>query len=334
MTVSTPPGGGQMTAAYVTELGTAGHIRVGWLPVPADPAGVLVRVHAVAVNHVDTFVRSGAYRTAVSFPFVIGRDLVGTVVRPGASAFAPGTWVWSNSLGYDGRQGSFAEYAAVPADRLYPLPDGVDPVAAVCVLHTAATAHIGLFREARIARGETIVVTNVSGGVGSAVAQLAAAAGARVIAVDRPGNARWCGDCGASEVVDRADPDAATRIAALTPSGADVWWDNSGRPDLGAVLPLLARGGRIVLIAGLSATTVLPVGALYTRDLSIHGYAISNAATGDLAAAAEMINREMASGRLHGRISATLGLADAAQAHHRQETRSSGEPPGRIVLLP
>lgn len=117
-----------MRAAYVTELGAADVIRVGELPVPAGgPTDVLVRVEVVAVNPVDTMVRSGAYPTPTPFPFVIGRDLVGTVAEasPGAAGFAPGDRVWCNSLGHGGRQGSFAEYAVVPAERLYPLPAGL-----------------------------------------------------------------------------------------------------------------------------------------------------------------------------------------------------------------
>jgi hypothetical protein len=105
-----------MRAAYVTELGAADAIRVGELPVPAaGPTDVLVRVEVVAVNPVDTMVRSGAYPTPTPFPFVIGRDLVGTVAvaAPGAAGFAPGDRVWCNSLGHGGRQGSFAEYAVV-----------------------------------------------------------------------------------------------------------------------------------------------------------------------------------------------------------------------------
>jgi NADPH:quinone reductase-like Zn-dependent oxidoreductase len=88
----------------------------------------------------------------VPFPFVIGRDLVGTALTP-AGTFAPGDRVWCNGLGHDGRQGSFAQFAAVPVDRLCPLPAGVDPVRAVAVLHTAGTAHLGLFREARLRAG-------------------------------------------------------------------------------------------------------------------------------------------------------------------------------------
>jgi NADPH:quinone reductase-like Zn-dependent oxidoreductase len=314
-----------MEAAYVTELGVAGDIRVGRLPAPVPgPGEALVRVEAVSANHVDTFVRSGAYATELAFPFVIGRDLVGT---------ADGERVWCNSLGYDGRQGSFAEYAAVPEDRLYRLPDGVDPVEAVAVLHTGATAYLGLFRDARIKPGEWIFVGGAGGGVGSAVVQLASAAGARVIAVDRAENAEWCRESGASEFFDRDDPDLAGKILGVAPSGVDVYWDNSGHHDFERVLPLLARGGRLILMAGLRAKAMLPVGAVYTRDIGIHGFAISNASATDLGLAAETINRELASGRLRGRIRAKLALSDAADAHRRLETRDHRDPPGRIVLI-
>jgi NADPH:quinone reductase-like Zn-dependent oxidoreductase len=111
----------RMRAAYITELGPAEAIRVGELPVPVPgPTGVLVRVEVVVVDPVDTMVRSGAYRTATPFPFVVGRDLVGTVAEVGAgvAGFAAGDRVWCNSLGHGGRQGSFAEYAVVPGERL------------------------------------------------------------------------------------------------------------------------------------------------------------------------------------------------------------------------
>ncbi len=323
-----------MQAAYITEPGPARSIRFGPLPAPEPgPDEVLVRVEVVAVNHVDTFVRAGAYVTELPMPFVIGRDLVGTVVRAGpeTSGFARGTPVWCNSLGHAGRQGSFAEYAVVPAERLYPLPAGVDPVAAVAVLHTAGTAHLGLFREARTGKGDTVVLAGAGGGVGSAAVRLASSAGARVIAVDRADNADWCRDCGAAEFVDRADPGLDAAIARLAPSGVDVYWDCSGRPDLASTLRLLAIGGRVVLSAGLSARAELPVGQCYTRDISLHGFAISNASVTDLADAADAINAGLANGWLHGRIRAHLPLAEAAVAHELM-----GRPgrPGRIVLHP
>lgn len=323
-----------MVAAYITELGPPDAIRIGPLPIPRPgESDVLVRTEALAVNHVDTFVRSGAYRTDIPFPFVIGRDLVGTVVKAGrhATGFATGERVWCNSMGYDGRQGSFAEYVAVPAERLYHLPEGVDPAGAVAVLHTGATAYLGLVREAGVRIGETVVVAGAAGGVGSAVVQLASAAGARVVATARSEDADWCFSCGADTVLDYRDPALARELARRTPGGIDVYWDNSGRNDFDMIVPLLARGGRIVLVAELRATSpTLPVGQLYVRDASIRGFAISNAGVTDLAQAASAINHGLRKGLLRTRIEARLPLPKAAEAHRREEAG----PRGRIVVLP
>lgn len=106
-----------MRAAYVTELGPPSAIMVGDVPTPVvGPSGVLVAVDTVAVNPVDTLIRSGAYWTTLPMPFVVGRDLTGRVVTTGSdvTGFAPGEWVWVNSMGHDRRQGAFAEYAPVP----------------------------------------------------------------------------------------------------------------------------------------------------------------------------------------------------------------------------
>ncbi|WP_431902786.1 NADPH:quinone reductase [Nonomuraea sp. bgisy101] len=323
-----------MTAAYITRPGPADEIRVGRLPVPEPGSSeVLVKVLALAVNHVDTFVRSGAYRTRLPYPFVIGRDLVGSVVTE-APGFAPGDLVWSNSLGLDGRQGSFSEYAAVPADRLYHLPGGVNPENAVASLHTAATAHLGLFKQAGLQVGETVVVTGAGGGVGTATVQLAAAAGARVIATAREDDVDWCRRCGADEVVDYSDPDMYAEIAKLAPDGVNVFWDNSGRHHLEQTVPLLALGGRMIIMAGLAAAPVLPVGQLYTRDASLRGFVISNATVPELAAAATAINHLLARGTLVSRIGTRLPLTEAARSHRLQEGTDPHLPRGRIVVLP
>ncbi len=323
-----------MLAAYVTELGPPENIHVGELPTPAlGPTDVLVRPEAFEVNQVDTLVRSGKFPTATPFPFVIGRDLVGTVeaAGPGATGFSAGDRVWCNSLGHGGRQGSFAEQVAVAADRLYELPGGVDPVEAVAVLHAAGTAWLGLFRNARLGAAETIVVGGGAGGVGSAVIQLAAAAGADVLTTASPEDAGWCRASGARAVVDYHDDEMLKRLQEAAPDGVDVYWDTSGHQDFEAIAPLLAHGARVVVTAAANPTPVLPAARFYTRDISVLGFAISNAAVSDLAAAAETINVRLADGTLHPRIGPRLSLAQAAEAHQRQE---AGESSGRIVVLP
>jgi NADPH:quinone reductase-like Zn-dependent oxidoreductase len=189
-----------MRAAYVTELGSPANIQVGELAEPKLGAlDVLVRTQALAVNFVDSLVRSGRYPTPKTFPFVIGRDLVGVVTAKGdaVDGFGVGDAVWSNSLGHRGLQGSFAEFAAVPHDRLYPLPDGADPAETVALLHPAGTAYLALFREAGLRYGETVVVSGAAGAVGSTAVQFAAASGAHVIATAREEDAGGCRSAGA-----------------------------------------------------------------------------------------------------------------------------------------
>lgn len=323
-----------MQAAFVRELGGTEKIEVAQLPVPnLGPTDVLVRMEASAVNHVDLFVRSGAYQTKTPFPFVIGRDLVGTVeaVGPGVVGFAPGDRVWTNSLGHAGRQGAFSEYAVVGADRLYPLPDGVEPSDAASVLHAAATAYLGLVREAALEPGETVFIAGGGGAVGSATIQLAKAMGARVVTSASAADAAWCRSLGADVALDYRDPDLAAKIADAAPGGFDVWWDTSGHHDLEVTLPLLHQGARVIMMAGMGAAAVLPVGALYTKDAKLCGFAISNASVTDLARAARVINGLLAEGRLRSRIGATFRLAEAAKAH---EALESGAVRGRVLVVP
>jgi NADPH:quinone reductase-like Zn-dependent oxidoreductase len=322
-----------MRAAYVEELGPADNIRYGELPVPVvGPTDVLVEVEAVAVDPVDIFVRAGTWRTPTPFPFVIGRDLVGRVTHagPGAVGFAPGQRVWCNSLGHEGRQGSFSTYASVPADRLYHLPDAADPVEAVSLLHPAATAHLALHRHGELREGETVLVGGAAGNVGTAAVQLAAMAGARVLATCRPADADWCRRAGAAEVLDYADPALGERVRELAPGGVDLYVDTSGRIDLELACDLLAFRGRIVLLAGASARPVLPVWKLFTRDGRIHGFVISRATIDELAGAAAALNRCLATGRLLTRIVEVLPLERAADAHRMVERRVRG----RVVLRP
>jgi NADPH:quinone reductase-like Zn-dependent oxidoreductase len=315
-----------VTAAYITATGPAENIRLGELPTPAfGPTDVLVRAEVVAVNNVDTFVRSGSYQTPLPMPFIVGRDVMGT----GVVGFAVGDRVWCNSLGHAGRQGSFATHVVISAERLYHLPDGVDPADAVAALHAGATAYLALFQHAGLKPGQTVVVGGAGGGMGSAMVQLAATAGARVLATASPRDVDWCRSCGAEEVFDYGSPDVEARIAAAAPDGVDVYLDTSGHHNFDAIVPLLGHGSRIVLMAALDARPVLPVGAVYTRDISLRGFIISKASVSDLAAAAQLINRLLPQDILRVRVAEVMSLADAAQAHRMVESR---QVKGRIVL--
>ncbi|MFC8732622.1 NADPH:quinone reductase [Luteimicrobium sp. NPDC057192] len=325
----------RMHAAFVDHPGPAESIRYDTLPVPTPgPTDALVRVEAVAVNHVDTFVRSGAYATPLPSPFVVGRDLVGTVVAcgPGVPGFAVGDRVWTNSLGHAGRQGAAAEYAAVPADRLYHAPDHVAPAELVAVLHPAATAFLAVELHGAVRPGETVLVAGAAGHVGRAAVLLAARAGARVVATARAEDADVVRALGADAVVDYRSLDLAARLRTAAPDGVDVHVDTSGQHDLDLAVGLMAPRGRVVLLAGMRARPELPVGPVYTHDLQLRGFAISVATVDELAAAARRINLLVADDALRPRAVEELPLAGAAEAHRRLE---AGEARGtRLVLLP
>ncbi|HTQ02589.1 MAG TPA: zinc-binding dehydrogenase [Polyangiaceae bacterium] len=327
-----------MKAAYVERLGGLEEICIGELPVPELAADdVLVRVEAVAVDPVDALIRSGRYRTPLpAFPFVIGRDLVGEVVGAGPAAtgrFATGTRVWSNSLGYAGRQGPTAEYAAVPVERLYAVPDGVEATRMAALVHPAATAHVGLVRHAGGVRpGDVVVVGGAAGNVGTCVSELAVAQGAAVVALARPEDAEWCRRHGASAVVDYAAPDLRAALQAavfrLSPAGAQVWFDTSGRIDFELAVETLGERATIVLVAAAPAPPPFPVLRFFQKSLRVSGFVITTASLEELAAAARSINALVAAGRLDLRVEHVLSLDQAAEAHRLVEQGVRG----RVVM--
>ncbi|MER6026131.1 NADPH:quinone reductase [Streptomyces sp. NPDC001851] len=311
-----------MRAAYIEELGAADVIRYGEIPAPRPgPTDVRVNVLATAVNPVDTFVRSGLFPTPVAFPFVVGRDLVGTVAEagPGVTGFRVGDRVWCNSLGHGGRQGAAAEQAVVAADRLYHLPEGVDPYEAVAAVHPAATAYLALFVHGRLGVGETVLVAGAAGSVGSALVTMAVRAGARVLATAGARDAEYCAELGAAEVFDYRDPELTQHIRGAAPAGIGLYLDTAGVNDLETTVELLALRGRVVLLAGIGTRPVLPARALYMYDRSVVGFVISHATPGELAAAAAYINDLFGQGALRPRSIEAFPLSAAAEVHARLE---------------
>ncbi len=145
-----------MKAAFIETTGSPDVIRYGDLPTPTPKTGeVLVRVGAAALNPIDLYIRAGIGADAAADPVHLGCDLAGTVeaVGPGATRFKIGDRVWGSNQGLLGRQGTFAEYAAVHEDWLYPTPAGVDDVQAAAAALVGITAHLGLFECAKLQAG-------------------------------------------------------------------------------------------------------------------------------------------------------------------------------------
>jgi NADPH2:quinone reductase len=300
----------------------------------------LVKVGAVAVNPVDTYIRSGAIAFELPMPFIVGCDLAGVVeaVGPGASRYKPGQRVWGTNQGLLGRQGTFAEYCAVDERWLYPTPDGVsDETAAACAL-VGVTAHLGLFRDAQLRSGETVFVHGGSGGVGSMVLQMAKAAGARVMASGGSDEkVATCRQLGADAAVNYETEDVDAALREFAPNGVAVFWETQREPNFDQIVGLLAERGRIVLMAGRDARPEFPVGPFYVKGCSMHGFVMFKASAEEQRASAEAMNRWFVEGKLRARIGRVLPLSESAAAHRLQEENTlhkAGTLAGKIVLKP
>jgi len=330
-----------MKAAYIEETGPPENIIYGDLPDPI-PVGteVVVKAGAVAVNPVDTYIRNGANYWELPRPFVIGSDVAGTIVAvgPEATRFAVGDRVWGTNQGFMGRQGTFAELSAIDECWLYSTPNDVsDEAAAACAL-VGVTAHLGLFRDARLRDGESIFVHGGSGGVGSMVVQMAKAVGARVITTG--GSDEKCARCltlGADVAVNYKTEDVSAAVQQFAPQGVNVVWETLREPDFETLVTYLGERGRLVLMAGRDARPPFPVGPFYVKGCSLHGFVMFKATPEELRTCSVDINRWLSEGKLQPQIGQTLPLSEAAAAHRLQEENTlnrAGTLAGKIVLKP
>ena len=330
-----------MKAAYINQTGPPDNINVGDLPTP-EPTGsqMLVRVKAAALNPVDTYIRAGTIQMNIPLPFVVGCDLAGVVEKlgPNAKQFKVGDRVWGSNQGLLGRQGTFAEYAAVDECWLYPIPAGVsDETAAACAL-VGITAHLGLVRDAKLQAGETLFVNGGTGGVGSMVVQMSKAIGARAITTaGSDEKVKLCREFGADVAINYKTEDVPARVKESAPDGVNVWWETLREPSFDLVVPLLASRGRMILKAGRDARPPFPVGPFYVKGCHLYGFAMFNATPEEQRAAADDINRWLVAGKIKPRIDRVLPLDEAATAHRLQEestVNKSGVLAGKIVIKP
>lgn len=332
-----------MKAAYITETGAPGVIQYGDLPKPQPGIGeVLIRVGAVAVNPIDTYIRGGMVAMPLRFPYVVGCDLAGTIEVVGRSVrrYKVGDRVWGSNQGLFGRQGTFGEYAVVDERWLYPTPANETDAEAAAGALVGITAYLGLFRFARLQAGDLLFVNGGSGGVGSSVIQQAKAAGARVLTtVGSEAKRAYCLSLGADVVFDYRSPnlDEEIRQVVAPVGGISVWFETQREPTFDRTVGLMAPRGRIVLMAGRQSRPEFPVGSFYTKDLSLHGFAMFNASADEQRECAQAINDLYVRGGWHPAIGISLPLSQAAAAHQLQQDNTldkKGTLAGKIVLVP
>ena len=235
-----------MRAALAQQLSGIDSVELGELPDPVPAAGqALIRVHGAGVGPWDVGFLGGGF-PGLPLPFVPGQEVAGVVEAVGDGAgVEPGERVYAVLFPAGG---GFAELALASADRLAPMPATANFVEAAGLVIGAGTAYEGLIDRGRLQAGETVLITAAAGGVGSAAVQIAAAVGARVVAVASPANHDYLLSLGASEVFDYHAADWPQRVRAVVPGGVDLLFDGAGGQTRDQALDAVRDGGRAVSI--------------------------------------------------------------------------------------
>jgi len=342
-----------MKAVFFERHGESDVLRYGEVPEPAvAPGQAVVRVKACALNYLDIWVRRGWPGLKLEMPHWCGADVAGEIAAVGAgvSGWSAGQRVVidpginrvqdeytrrgeaSVSPGYhvlgEHTRGGAAEYVAVPAENLAPMPDGVDFPEAAAPLLAGLTAWRMLIHRAALKAGESVLVVGAGGGVNSLAIQIAKLAGAVVFAVaSNAEKAAKAAALGADVVIDRSQADWVREVLRRTGKrGVDVVVDNVGRATLAASMQAVARGGRIVIVGNTSGPQAeIDIRFIFGKQISLIGSTMGNHQ--DFRAVTELLRQ----GKLKPVISRVVPLRDGIEAYRRME---EGRHFGKIVLQP
>lgn len=299
-----------------------------------EPSGdeLLVRVAGAGLNRADLLQRMGGYPAPPgAISDVPGLEYAGEVVATGARAtlFKAGERVMGLVPG-----GAYAEYVCVPEATAMPVPKGMEPTEAAALPEAFLTAYRGLFMEGGLEAGEKVLIRAATSGVGQAAVQLAAFAGARVIAGSRQAERLAALEKLGAETAFVDTGDGASK--AVSGDGVELVIEFLGGAFLNENLDLLRRGGRLVLIgliAGREATVDL--GAFLGRQLHLHAFTMRSLPAyrraGITQAFARRFLASFESDRLYPIVGATYPLAEASQAH---ADMAAGKVLGKLILMP
>jgi NADPH:quinone reductase-like Zn-dependent oxidoreductase len=305
-----------MNAVRIRQFGGPEVLRMESIPVPKPDVGeLLVRVAAAGVNPVDFKIRGGKYPAVKQdkLPFIMGRDVAGTVVEVGhpASRFATGDAVIAMpAIG----RGTYAEYALVKITEAAKKPEALDLVEAGAVPLAALTAWQGLFTHGHLQAGQRLLVQGGSGGVGHFAIQLAKAKGAHVITTASATHLDLLRRLGADQVVDYK----ARRFEEVV-AEVDMVFDLIGGDIQDRSWQVLKKGG--VLVSTLNEPSKEKAAAAGARGMR---YTVTESGE-DLAAIVELID----AGKVRPVVTKTYQLREAAAA---QQFLEQEHPAGKIVL--
>lgn len=322
-----------MRAIQVQKTGGPEVLTFAEVPVPEPKADeALVRIDASGVNFIDVYFREGRYPAPL--PFIVGQEAAGTVSAVGANVTSVKV---GDRVAYTGLLGSYAEYAAVAADRLVRVPDALDTRQAAAAMVQGMTAHYLCRSTYLLQPGETALVHAAAGGVGLLLVQMAKALGARVIGTaGSEEKARLAREAGADEVIVYTTHDFVAETKRLTEGrGVHVVYDGVGRSTFEGDLDVLRPRGYLVLFGGASGAVppfdpilLSKKGSLFLTRPTLGHYIATRQ---ELEWRANEVLGAVASGTLNVRIHDTYPLAEAERAHRDLEGRRTT---GKVLLVP
>ena len=322
-----------MKAIRVNKIGDASVLDYEEVATPEPAAGqARVRVEAAGLNFIDIYHRSGQY--TLSPPFTLGLEGAGVVdaIGPGVSGLQPG-----DRVAWTMQPASYAEYACIAADKLAPLPEGIDSRQAAAVMLQGLTAHYLCTSTFPVSPGDGTLVHAAAGGVGHLLVQMVKRRGGWIAAtVSTQEKAELALSAGADEAILYTQADFEAAVKQLTAgAGVNVVYDSVGKTTFDKSLNCLKPRGYMVLY-GQASGAVPPVdpqilnqkGSLFLTRPSLGAYV---ATRDELLARCEEVFAWMLAGELEVRIDRTFPLTDAADAHRYMEARQTK---GKVLLIP
>jgi NADPH2:quinone reductase len=322
-----------MKAIQVQKTGGPEVLTLADLPVPKPKANeAVVKIAAIGVNFIDVYFREGRYPAPL--PFIDGQEAAGTVTEVGSDVktVKPG-----DRVAYTGVIGSYAEYAAVPADRLVHVPDKITDQQAAAAMLQGMTAHYLVNSTYPLKKGETALIHAAAGGVGLLLVQMTKNIGARAIGtVGTEEKAKLAREAGADEVILYTQKDFEAETKRLTENkGVHVVYDGVGKSTFEKGLNVLRPRGYMVLFGGASGAVppfdpiaLSQKGSLFlTRPSLVHYIATRQ----ELEQRSRDVFSAVAAGKLKLRIGHVYKLEEVQQAHRDLEGRKTT---GKILLVP
>lgn len=322
-----------MKAIQVQKTGGPEVLTLVDLPVPKPKANeAVVKIAAIGVNFIDVYFREGRY--PATLPFVDGQEAAGTVTEVGSDVKSVKA---GDRVAYTGVIGSYAEFAAVPADRLVRVPDKITDEQAAAAMLQGMTAHYLINTTYPLKKGETALIHAAAGGVGLLLVQMAKNIGARVIAtVGTEEKAKLARDAGADEVILYTRQDFEAETKRLTENkGVHVVYDGVGKSTFEKGLNVLRPRGYMVLFGGASGAVppfdpiaLSQKGSLFLTRPSLFHYIATRQ---ELEQRSGDVFNLIIAGKLKLRIGHVYKLEEVQQAHRDLEGRKTT---GKILLAP